>query len=256
MKRAEGLPGRVYESMQAHWIEDVTKDDNFPIAKFLKDASVRSAFGFPVITSQGVVAILEFFSEDIQKPDSSILDMSREVSSQLGYVMERKRIEKTLQESGRKFRGIFNQSFQLGKLLSKDGRVLQANETVLKISGVTEDQIKGKFIWEGPWWGKDEEQSQKIRKAVETAAASNIVRFETTHRDAAGKKIDIDFTLKPITGETGDVLYLLAEGRDITEEKLIRHNGNGIRTRGSSAQSRGDRPGRIFNQTRESVYAF
>ncbi len=222
LKRGEGLPGRVYVDMQAHWIEDVTKDGNFPIAKFFKDASVRGAFGFPVTTGQGVVAVLEFFSDDIQKPDPSILDMIREVGSQLGYVMERKRIEKTLQESEQKFRVIFNQSFQLGKLLSTDGRVLQANETMLKMSGLTEDQVNGKFIWDGPWWGNDEAQSQKIRKAVESSAVSKVVRFETLHRDTEGKKIDIDFTLKPITGETGDVLYLLAEGRDITEEKLIR----------------------------------
>ena len=215
----EGLPGRVYESQKAHWIEDVTRDDNFPRARQLDRISVRGAFGFPVKTSQGVAAVLEFFSSDIEVPDSSILEMADEVGSQLGYVIERKRIEKAMKESERKFRGIFNQSFQLMGLLSTDGRVLQANETLLGLCNLPEDRVVGRFIWEEPWWPPSEEMTREVRSAVEAAASGKFVRFETHHLTAEGLVRDIDFSLKPITDDNGLVLYLIPEGRDITDRK-------------------------------------
>src|SRR6478609_7019660 len=30
LRPGEGLPGRVWETCEAHWVEDVTEDENFP----------------------------------------------------------------------------------------------------------------------------------------------------------------------------------------------------------------------------------
>jgi two-component system, sensor histidine kinase and response regulator len=45
----EGLPGRVYESHEPLWIEDVTRDSNFPRGKMAENIGVKGAFAFPVI---------------------------------------------------------------------------------------------------------------------------------------------------------------------------------------------------------------
>ena len=45
---SEGLPGRILESKEAHWIEDVQIDTNFPRNAVAGDIGVHSAFGFPV----------------------------------------------------------------------------------------------------------------------------------------------------------------------------------------------------------------
>ena len=218
-RTGQGLPGRVFASKAAHWIEDVTADDNFPRARQLGDINVRGAFGFPVRTSQGVAAMVEFFSPRIEAPDASILEMADEVGNQLGYVIERKRIEKAMRESERKFRGIFDGSFQLMGLLSTDGRLLQANEVVLEMAGLPEDRVVGRYIWDEPWWRHSEVLRDRIRSAVRSAAAGEFIRFETTHQNAQGAIRDIDFSLKPITDDNGQVVYLIPEGRDITDRK-------------------------------------
>ena len=218
-KPGEGLPGRIYASGKACWIEDVTCDNNFPRAKILTDIQVRGAFGFPVLNATEVVAVLEFFSPSIEKPDQTILELVEAVGKQLGYVMERKRIEKAVEESERKFRGIFDQSSQLMGLLTTEGRVLQVNETALEMINKTQDAVMGQLFWETPLWRHSKDRARDIRKAVIQAAAGTFTRFETAYMNADGQIRDLDFSLKPIMDPSGHVRYLIPEGRDITERK-------------------------------------
>jgi len=86
-----GLPGRVFSSNKPAWIIDVTKDPNFPRAKLAKNLGVRGAFGFPVLTEEGVEAVLEFFSKEAQPPDETLLEIMAKIGTQIGIVVERKR---------------------------------------------------------------------------------------------------------------------------------------------------------------------
>jgi two-component system sensor histidine kinase EvgS len=56
-----------------------------------------------------------------------------------------------------------------------------------------------------------------VRDAIARAAGGEFVRFETTNRSAEGGVRKIDFSLSPIQDNDGNVVYLLPEGRDITE---------------------------------------
>ncbi len=219
-KPGEGLPGRVYTSKKATWIEDVTADENFPRARFLSNTCFRGAFALPVRSGMDVVAVLEFFSPEIEAPDQDMLEVADEIGNHLGYVIERKRIEKALQESERKFRGIFNQSFQFMGLISTEGRILKVNETALQMVGMTEDELRGSLFWDSPWWWYSKAVSQKIQKAVGTAANGEFVRFEIPHMDKDGQLYDFDFSLKPIYDSSGNVFWLIPEGRDITDRKV------------------------------------
>ena len=80
----EGLPGRILSSRSPSWIVDVHKDPNFPRAKLADDLGVKGAFGFPALIGSELVAVLEFFSEDPQEPDESLLEMVGQVGMQLG----------------------------------------------------------------------------------------------------------------------------------------------------------------------------
>jgi signal transduction histidine kinase/CheY-like chemotaxis protein len=94
--RGIGLPGRVWSQTQPAWIEDVTHDANFPRASIAAKEGLHAAFGFPVLLGTEVVGVLEFFSDQIQKPDSRLLDMMSAIGSQIGQFMERKEAEDAL----------------------------------------------------------------------------------------------------------------------------------------------------------------
>jgi GAF domain-containing protein len=87
----------VLVSAKPHWIMDVTVDSNFPRAKAAANLGVKGAFGFPVLTPGGVVAVLEFFTSEPKEPDEVLLRAMAQIGLQLGQVFERKRVEAELQ---------------------------------------------------------------------------------------------------------------------------------------------------------------
>ncbi len=82
-KSGEGLPGRVFESGEPAWITDVTKDKNFPRSKLASDIGVKGAFAFPVYGKEGISFVLEFYSQDAEDLDSSILSFMEQISYEI-----------------------------------------------------------------------------------------------------------------------------------------------------------------------------
>src|SRR6516162_3561314 len=95
-ERGIGLPGRVWENADALWIEDVTKDSNFPRAAIASREGVHSAFGFPILLGDEVLGVLEFFSHQIRQPDTKLLNLLSAIGSQIGQFIERTEAEAAL----------------------------------------------------------------------------------------------------------------------------------------------------------------
>jgi PAS domain S-box-containing protein len=91
-----GLPGRVLARKEPLWVMDVTQEDHFPRAKAAANLGVKGAFGFPVLSAAGVVAVLEFFTSEPKEPDEPLLQGMVQVGIQLGQVFARKRAEEAL----------------------------------------------------------------------------------------------------------------------------------------------------------------
>jgi len=131
----------------------------------------------------------------------------------------RNRAERLLADRERRFRSIFEGSFQYVGLLDLEGRVLEANQTALDAAGVTLDEVVGRPFWETRWWSVSEESRAQLRAAVERARRGEFVRFETLHRGRGDEVLLIDFSLKPVLDDEGRALLLIPEGRDISELK-------------------------------------
>jgi PAS domain-containing protein len=59
----------------------------------------------------------------------------------------------------------------------------------------------------------------RIRGAVERAATGAIIRDELFLTRPSGEVLCFDFSIAPIRNEAGEVVFLVPEGRDITELK-------------------------------------
>ena len=114
---------------------------------------------------------------------------------------------------------IFNNTFQLQGLLAPDGTLLDANQTALEFAGIDKTAVVGKKFWATPWWYHDQALQRQLQTYITRCAAGEFIRFEATHRDGAGRLRTIDATLKPLIDESGTVIYLIPEGRDITDLK-------------------------------------
>jgi PAS domain S-box-containing protein len=87
--RGEGLPGRVLASGNIEWIEDLSKDPNFPRAPAAAKAGLKSGFAIPVILFGDVQGVLEFFGSEVMARDDALISILCKVGQQLSRVFER-----------------------------------------------------------------------------------------------------------------------------------------------------------------------
>ncbi len=132
-------------------------------------------------------------------------------------ITERKERERRRE---RRFEAIFDHTYQYTGLLEPDGTLIEANRAALEMGGLDDEEVVGKPFWETPWWQVDDMAPERAREAVERAADGEFVRFETEHR-TKGENIVVDFSIRPVTDDDGEVIYLLPEGRNITEMKAL-----------------------------------
>jgi len=132
---------------------------------------------------------------------------------------EIEKVSEELQRNEHLFKGLFNNAFQLIGLLDTEGTLLEANETSMKLIDGDKASLIGKPFWETPWWSHSEEEQEKVKAAIKKAAEGEFVRDETYYITAEGKRMDIDYSVKPLMNDQGEVIMLVPEGRDITDLK-------------------------------------
>lgn len=134
-------------------------------------------------------------------------------------ITRRKHAEAQLRGSEQRFHAIFDGTFEFIGLLKPDGTVIEANQTALEFIGAPAAEVVGRPFWETPWWQGSPEQQERLKKAIAEAAQGKFVRFEAQHPSKDGRIDIIDFSVRPITDETGRVTMIIPEGRRITERK-------------------------------------
>jgi len=134
---------------------------------------------------------------------------------------ERKRLEKLKKENEFKFKALYNHTFQLMGLIAPEGRVLSANEPAMDVAGVEKDDIVGKLYWNTPWFSHSAELQEKVHDSVIKAASGEFVRFEAQIRLKNNSLEYMDYSIKPVEDDSGNVIVLITEGRDISNMKRL-----------------------------------
>jgi PAS domain S-box-containing protein len=134
-------------------------------------------------------------------------------------ISDRKQAEEALRQSEHKFRAIFDSTFQFIGLLTTEGILIEANRTALEAIDAEPIDVIGQPFWQAPWWSHSPVLQQQLQQAIIKAATGELVRFEAEHILANGTSIFVDFSLKPVFDETGKVVMLIPEGRDINDRK-------------------------------------
>jgi PAS domain S-box-containing protein len=128
----------------------------------------------------------------------------------------RQQTQEALQEIERKFRAVFEQTFQFTGLLTTEGILVEANQTALEFGGFLREEVVNRPFWEARWWTISPETQEQLRKAISQAASGQFVRYEVDVLGADNQVVTIDFSLKPVKDEREQVVLLIPEGRDIT----------------------------------------
>jgi len=116
---------------------------------------------------------------------------------------------------------VLDSMYQFVGLLDADGMTLEINRAALEGAGLRMEDIRGKPFWEARWFQVSRESVEAQRDYVRRAQAGEFIRCDTeVYGRAAGEEtIVVDFSLLPVKDAEGRVVFLLAEGRNITEKK-------------------------------------
>ena len=104
-------------------------------------------------------------------------------------------------------------------ILERDGTLVFTNDTPLKASNVTMDEVLGKKFWDCIWWNYDPEAQTLVESDVTQAAAG-----KSTSRDILGNSPQglfwIQLNMYPMRNENGDVIQIVVEGVPVHKRKI------------------------------------
>ncbi len=178
------------------------------VAAKIKEGFARghAQFEVPLERKDGTAVPYEFVGSLVEHPDGTLraVGIGRDVTKR--------------RERERRLAAIINHTYQLTGLMEPDGTLIEANETALQFGGIDRDDVIGKSFWDTYWWQINDETQRELHAAIDRAAEGEFVRYEREIQGDEENRV-VDFSIRPVTDEKGEVALLVPEARDITERK-------------------------------------
>ncbi|WP_437959846.1 ATP-binding protein [Sorangium sp. So ce119] len=116
-----------------------------------------------------------------------------------------------------------NSAFQFWGLLDAHGTNWESNYPSVHGAGVSRRDVHGVPFWDCPWWRGSPEGQERLKDAVRRAARGEFVRYdaEIIGGKEGKERITIDFNINPVKDRQGNVVFMIAEGRDVTEQRRL-----------------------------------
>ncbi len=114
---------------------------------------------------------------------------------------------------------IYSTSLEYIGLMTPNGILLDCNRASLEFAGNTRAEVVGKHFAETPWFKGTPGATELVRSAVARAGAGETFRSELPLIRPNGETVTFDFSLTPVRGADGAVMFLVPECRDISEVK-------------------------------------
>jgi PAS domain S-box-containing protein len=218
-----GLPGRVWESKQPTWIEDVGDDPNFPRTATAKTIGLKTAVGIPILSGEKVIAVIEFFMRESRSKSEQLVKVIVAVAAQLNLVMERKRAEEELSHTNEILQSILSNMGDAVIVADKNGKLLVFNPVAERFFGTRATQTTPSE-WSRHYglYLPDEvtlfpHDQLPLARSIRGEEVNNVEIF--VRHGTAARGLWVRVNGRPLRGPRGDVLGGVIVCRDITEIK-------------------------------------
>lgn len=209
-----GLAGRVFVTGSPLWIKDLQHDLRTLPAPI---AQVRGAMSVPVKAQRQVVAVLEFFASEPREEDPGLMQVVLVATESLGHLIERRRIERALRDSGARYRLLIDLSPD-AVFVHSGGRFILINQAGARLLGAeTPDEIVGRYVMDVVHPDYRVIVSDRMQKTADTGEPSPLLEQRFVRLD--GSYVDVEVAAVRFTfgGETA--VQVIA--RDITGRKQV-----------------------------------
>ena len=214
----EGLANRAYEQRKAVWLPDVTIEPGVDRRVLASEAGLRAGFAFPVSVSGQVRAVLEFFTEEVLKPDPGLMALMTNVGTLLGRVVEREDAARALRASEFRFRDLYDKTPAMFMTVDSSGTILSVNDFGAAQLGYRPEDLIGRRAVD--MHARQHRKTLNRRIDACFAKPNRIQHWETEllHRD--GDEIHARTSARVVSGRSDDP-QLLMVCEDITETRNL-----------------------------------
>jgi PAS domain S-box-containing protein len=214
----EELLGRIWDKNKPAWVKDINAERNFFRAKVAESVNIRSAFGFPILSENTVVGVLEFFSLKEYEPDKNFIEIMHNIGTQLGRVVERVKYFERLKDGESRYRAVTDSAKDGIMTVNSEGYVSYINPSAEKIFGYHSREISGKplsILIPDSQVTRYREGLEKYRRT----GISNIIgkTIELTGKRKNGEEFPIELSVSQ--WEANSETYYTGILRDITLRK-------------------------------------
>jgi PAS domain S-box-containing protein len=223
-----GLPGRVWASGHAAWIEDVVHDPNFPRAAAARSAGVHGAFAFPICLGDELLGVIECFTQAVAAPDRDLLQTMSTVGSHVGQFIGRKRGEAAVMEGQRRTGAILDTALDAIVGMDHQGVIIEFNRGAERTFGYSREEAVGRELAALliPPGLRDSHRAGLARYLSTRQGPFIDRRIEATARHADGREFPVELSITPVPGDeppsfTGFVRDLTARVQAERERELL-----------------------------------
>ncbi len=218
-----GLPGRVWESKQPAWVEDVTSDPNFPRSAAARTAHLKTGVGIPILSRGKLIAVLEFFMRESRSQNEQLVKVIAAVAAQLGMVIGRKRVREELARTNEILQSILLNMGDAVIVADKDNKFLVFNPAAERMFGKGAMQIPS-TEWSHRYglYLPDKvtpfpHDRLPLTRSIRGEDVDNVEMF--VRHENVPRGLWIEITGRPLRGPDGEVLGGVVVCRDITQIK-------------------------------------
>jgi PAS domain S-box-containing protein len=218
-----GLPGRVWQSKQPAWIEDVRDDPNFPRTATAKTIGLKTAVGIPILSGNKVIAVIEFFMRESRSKNEQLVKVIAAVAAQLNLIMEKKRAAEELSRTNEILKSILSNMGDAVIVADKDGKFLVFNPVAERFFGAPSMQASPSD-WSHHFglYLPDKvtpfpSDRLPLMRSIRGEEVNNVEVF--VRQENATKGLWVRVNGRPLKGPKGELLGGVTVCRDITEIK-------------------------------------
>ena len=219
--RGVGLPGRAWSSGKLVWVTDITADPLFLRTPVTMGINIHAGIAFPVLEGGEIVAVMVYFvsKPDLEK-DERMIRLVSIISTQLGNLFQRKRVENELRKIEKKFQSVVQTAVDAIILADSSGNIISWNKGAQTIFGYTEEEILYKPITILMPERYREAHKMGLEKVRSMSASQYLGR---THEYSALRKDGSEFPIELTVSSWNmkEMVFYAGVIRDITERKKM-----------------------------------
>jgi PAS domain S-box-containing protein len=205
--------GRVLRERTAVWIEDWRQTAGSRRWEAALSHGLRSAFAFPIIAGDEVVAIMEVFSAEARPQDPHIMGAAQSLASQLARIVERE----WAHQANARMAAIVESSHDAIISRTLDGTILTWNPAAERLFGYTAAEIVGRKI---EILYPPEIKAQMFHRQELLLKGLPVQIYETVRLARDGRRVHVSTSPAPIRDSSGNICGVSTIVQDITERKL------------------------------------